>query len=296
MNRPRVPDSIIGGLAALPELFHAAAQLRGLALTRDEVKSVIALVPEPIRELTCFLDKLTSLWRYDYGEPFEMSDDKVLIGCNVFNEVDRLFDVLKCARQRLKPEQLGSYLKRLADPVKHQEMLAEFVPILRLSPAIEVEYEVSGYGEGNKTVDWLIRSGGTSILIEVKRRATDLIQSLDRLYKGETDPEGTAPAPTHDVSLLFRSVEAKLSNRSPDQMIQAAWIFTFVRQEETELQSAFAALDPTRVHLAIIGDWEDEVFVLAHDTSVKERTLKLLGLRESRRAVFRRGESPKPGS
>jgi hypothetical protein len=59
MKPPRVPDEFIGGLAALPELFRASAKWRGI--TREEVDEVIRLVPAPILELICFLDKLTSL-------------------------------------------------------------------------------------------------------------------------------------------------------------------------------------------------------------------------------------------
>jgi hypothetical protein len=91
------------------------------------------------------------------------------------------------------------------------------------------------------------------------------------------------------VSLLFRSVESKFSSRSASEIIQAAWIVTYVKQEESELRAAFAALDASRVHLAIIGDWEDDVYVLANDRAAKERALEVLGLRESRRAVFQRG-------
>lgn len=291
MKPPRVPEILIGGLAALPELFHASAKWRGLS--REEVEEVIRLVPAPILELICFLDRITKLWRYDYGEPFgDLAGGQVVFGANTYNEVDRLFDVINCARRRLEADQLSNYLRRLADPNKHQDLLFEFIPILRLDPSVEVSYEVGGYAEGNNTVDWLIRSERLSLLLDVKNRTKDLIESLDRFQRGEKDPDGTAPAPTHDPSLLFRSVESKFKERSPSQIIQAVWVATAVKQEESELQAAFAKLDASRVHLAILGDWEDDVYVLANDTPAKESVLEVLRLRESRRAVFRRGIGP----
>src|ERR1035437_671530 len=100
MKLPRVPEKLIGGLAALPELFRASAKWRGMS--REEVDEVICLVPAPILELICFLDRLTSLWRYDYGEPFDnLPGNQMVFGTHMYNEVDRLFDVIDCARRRL---------------------------------------------------------------------------------------------------------------------------------------------------------------------------------------------------
>lgn len=291
MKPPRVPEILIGGLAALPELFRASAKWRGIS--REEVDEVIHLVPPPILELICFLDRITGLWRYDYGEPFDkLAGGQVVFGANTYNEVDRLFDVINCARRRLDAGQLSNYLSRLADPNKHRDLLFEFIPILRLDPSVEVNYEVVGYAEGNHTIDWLIRSEQVTLLLDVKNRTKDLIESLDRFQRGEKDPDGTAPAPTHDPSLLFRSVESKFKERSPSEIIQAVWVVTTLKQEESELEAAFAKLDASRVHLAILGDWEDNVFVLANDTHAKETVLEILHLRESRRAVFRRGIVP----
>ena len=291
MKLPRVPDQFIGGLASLPELFRASAKWRGMSHT--EVEKVIRLVLPPILELVCFLDKMTSLWRYDCGEPFDnLPGDQVVFGTNMYNEVDRLFDVIICARHRLDEGQLSNYLNRLADPNKHQDLLFEFAPILRVDSSVKVDYEASGYAEGNGTVDWLIRSEPGPLLLDVKNRTRDLIESLVRFHLGERDPDGTAPAPTHNPSLLFRSVEPKFKQRSPSEVIQAVWVVTAVKQEEPALQAAFAKLDGSRVHGAIFGDWEDDVYVLTNDAAAKETVLEVLRLQESRRAVFRRGIKP----
>jgi hypothetical protein len=241
-------------------------------------------------ELGCFLDKLSGEWRYDYGEPFVLPGGQNLVfGVNTYNEVDRLFDVLHCARSRLDADRLRNYLLRLADPINHQNFLIEFAPILRVDPSVKVEYEVIGFSERNNTVDWLIRSEPVPVLLEVKKRIRDVIEAFVRIQHGEKDPDGTAPAPIHDPSLLFTSVDTKFMQRSPSEMIQAVWVATTLQQEESELQAAFAKIDPSRVHLAILGDWANDVYVLANDTKAKESVLELLHLRESRRAVFRRG-------
>jgi hypothetical protein len=293
MKFPRVPDQFVGGLAALPELLRAAAKWRGMS--HAEVEEVVRLVPPPIIESICFLDKLTSLWRYDCGEPFDrLPGNQVVFGTNMYNEVDRLFDVINLARSRLDGVQLRNYLSRLADPNKHQDFLFEFAPILRLDSSIRADYEVPGYAARNGRVDWLIRSKPVPLLLDVKNRTRDLIESLVRFQLGERDPDGTAPAPTHDPSLLFRSVEQKFKPRSPSEVIQGVWIVSAIAQEESELHAAFAKLDPSRVHLAIVGDWEDDVYVLTNDANAKKSVMEILRLRESRRAVFCRGVVRRP--
>jgi hypothetical protein len=285
---PNVHERFVGGLADLRELFRASAKWRGIS--REEADEVSRLVPAQILELGCFLDRLSSEWRYDYGEPFALpGGQNLLFGVNTYNEVDRLFDVLHCARSRLDADRLPNYLLRLADPINHQNFLSEFAPILRVDPSVKVEHEVTGFSEGNNTIDWLIRSEPVPLLLEVKKRIKDVIEAFVRIQCGEKDPDGTAPAPMHDPSLLFTSVESKFVKRSPSQMIQGVWVATTLQQEESELQAAFAKLDPSRVHLAMLGDWADDVYVLTNDTKARESVLEILHLRESRRAVFRRG-------
>jgi hypothetical protein len=97
------------------------------------------------------------------------------VGTNTFQQVDRLLDVLACAQKRLPPDKLASYLRRLADPTKHEDTLVDFAPVLRLGATTEAEFEVLGYGEGSKTVDWLIRSETLAALLEVKNRNRDLL-------------------------------------------------------------------------------------------------------------------------
>lgn len=247
------------------------------------------MLRSPIRELMCFLDRLSGLWRYDFGEPFvELPGGGIVLGTNMYHGVDRLFDVIECARRRLPAEKLASYLQRLADPKKHEDMLFEFAPILRLHPTVEVDYEVAGYGEGNSTIDWLVRSATTRVALDVKNRSKDLLESLARLEAGEREPDDTAPAPAHDPRILFKSIESKFVSRRPDELIQAAWVVTRLKQEEEELSAAFAELDPSRVHVVILGDFAADVYALSNHAVAKECILALLQVHESRRFVFHR--------
>jgi hypothetical protein len=266
MDLPRVPPAIVGGIADL--------------------------VPHPIRKIPCFLDRLTGLWRYDFGEPcVDLPRGGVVLGTQMYQEVDRLFDVLACAHRRLPDEVFQNYLARLADPKKHDDLIFEFAPILRLPVDMDASYEVSGLGEGNRTIDWLIKpKSGVSIALEVKNRPKDLLESLVRLQAGERDVDGTAPAPLHDAGLLFASLEQKFRPRDVSEMVQGAWIGTDLRQEESELMAAFARLDPTRVHVAFFGDWKDDAYVLSHSDFARQHAREVLGVRESRRFVFRRSE------
>jgi hypothetical protein len=46
----------------------------------------------------------------------------------------------------------------------------------------------------------------------------------------------------------------------------------------------------TRVHVAFSGDWNDDMYTLAHDDFARRHASQVLDVRESRRFVFRRNE------
>jgi len=290
MNLPRVPSALVGGVAALPDLFVALGKSRGIPI--EDTRTIADLVPADIRATPCFLDRLTGIWRYDFGEPFvNLPGGGVVLGTNMFQEVERLYAVLSCARRRLGADKLPGYLATLGNPEKHADALIEFAPILRLGDDVEVEYEVAKHGEGNRTVDWAIRSSGHPLLLlDVKNRAKDLLESLVRLQAGERSPDGSGPAPTHDPLLLFASVEPKFKSQLSSEVVQAVWVHTCMKQEEAELGAAFGRLDSSRVHAAILGDWADDVYVLANDASAKAHLMEVLRVHESRRFVFARVE------
>src|SRR5947207_2910841 len=117
MDLPRVPPAMVGGVADLRSLFASMGRYRGIP--RAEVEKIADLVPDPIRKIPCFLDRLTGLWRYDFGEPFVgLPEGGVVFGTQMYQEVDRLYDVLACAHRRLPDDVFQKYLARLADPKK----------------------------------------------------------------------------------------------------------------------------------------------------------------------------------
>ncbi len=286
MRLPRVPTFLVDALAPFPERFLAAAHMR--SISHNLAQQLLGIVPEEIADSVCFHDRLTDQWRYDFGAPFdEMPDGYVVLGTHMFHPIDRLVHVLACARQRIPEVKFAEYVTRLANPSKHGDVLAELIPVIRLGPEIEVEFEIVGYGIGNRTIDWLIRaSTGPLILLDVKNRSRDLIESFQRIAGGERAPDGTVPAPAHDAALLFRSLESKFPVRNPAEVLQGAWIRTGLKQEESELRTSFARLDHSRVHFAILGDWADDAHILQAEGVGAGHLIGVFGLQLSERFIF----------
>jgi hypothetical protein len=115
----------------------------------------------------------------------------------------------------------------------------------------------------------------------VKRRIFDLLKQMDQPF------DGAVPAPDHDASMLFRSVEVKLLAVDRRSTLQGAWIHTEIKQEEGALQAAFAALDPSKFHFVILGDFERNVHVLSHFPEDADEILETLALVRSNRYTFR---------
>lgn len=288
MKQLRVPPAIVGGKAALPAIL--CARGREQSLSREDALRLAELLPNELKEAPAFLDRLHCLWRYDPGTPITaLPNGHIATGTHLWPEVNVLFDVLNCARHRLPPEKLSAYLTRLANPAKHQDVLYEFAPVLRVAPDVNLENEVAGFGDGNQTVDWVVRSREVNVALDVKNRVVDLIDSLGRISGEDIGADGHAPAPAHDPKLLLRGLEAKFASRAPAGFIQAGWIHTDIQQEEGEFAAAFLSLDSSRVHAVLLGDFDNDVYVIAVDEETKHRLLDVLNLRESRRFVFSRG-------
>jgi hypothetical protein len=282
---PYLPLEFVGGFAEMPSLFRAISTKQ--QLPKGYSNRMIALVPEPIRSLPCFLDQLTGLWRYQYGEPLALSGRRTMTGTHMFHEVERLFEVICCASWRLPPPKLDAYLARLADRAHHEDVLVEFAPILHIDYSVAIEHEHFGLGSGNRTIDWRIQAAGRPLLLlEVKNRTRDLVESFEAINSLSSD--SPVPEPNHNHSILFRSTQVKFRSRPTTEAIQAVWIKTGLLQEEEQLKIAFGELDPTRIHAAILGSWEPEGYVLARDAGTKRSVLKILRIKDSTRLVFKR--------
>lgn len=253
--------------------------------TDAECDVLLAMLPPELAACDCFLDRLTSFWRYEFGEPHRVGGSLVW-GVHMWPPVKVMFDVLDCARRRLPEQKRTAYLGLVADRAKHQEYLAEMLPMLRVSDAIPAEHEVAGLGAGNRTVDWVLGAAGTRrILFDLKRRFADF-------YSQMTDAVLTSGTPpNHDVQLLFRSVEPKFLAADPDERLQGVWIVTDIKQDETELWAAFDALDPAKVHFAILADAQSDVYILTRRPEDIPHLLSVFGASQSSRFVFNRGAS-----
>lgn len=190
----------------MPYLFMAIGLDRGFPAKYGERISM--LVPDTIRRLPCFLDKLTGIWRYEYGKPITLQRGATIVGTPMFPAVEQLFDVLGCAEWRLSAEELRVYLTRLSDAARHEDVLVEFAPILRLREDVTVRHEVSGNDDSGTTVDWRIESTSCPVLLlEVKNRILDLIESMEAIRHLERGGEATPPQ--HNHAMLFKDVKHK---------------------------------------------------------------------------------------
>jgi hypothetical protein len=289
LNIPRVPMQFVGGIAEFSELLISIELIRGRS--KSDAESLLALIPESLRQVPCFLDRMTRNWLYDFGDPVMTSNGCVHGVGKTWHLLTRLIDVVTCARVRLEQSVLTDYLTRLVDPRKHTDMLFEFAPILRLDPATVAEYEVTGESPGNRKIDWKIKGqNGFTLLLEVKNRETDLIRSFERVEAGERAVDGTVPAPDHDTDLLFKSVESKFLSRSPGQVLQGVWVGSALMQESSELEQSFCQLDPSKVHFAVLGTWDGAVHLLVRYGVPREKIVQTLQVHEVDRLVFRRPE------
>jgi hypothetical protein len=71
----------------LPQVVEAKASLRDrlieelllARIAREEAERILSAVPPPVLNSGCFLDRMTGLWRYEFGIPFDISSDQSMI-------------------------------------------------------------------------------------------------------------------------------------------------------------------------------------------------------------------------
>src|SRR5258706_4559142 len=94
----RLFPEVIAGKAGLEERLVAEAIARGF-----DAESAIALAPiTPANLLAaeCFLDKMTGLWRYEFGFPYHL-DGELVWGTHMWVPVGCLVSALSCVKDRL---------------------------------------------------------------------------------------------------------------------------------------------------------------------------------------------------
>jgi hypothetical protein len=272
-----------------PEMVEAKSDLTACLITQatarglrtEQITRLLSIVPQPLSEAGAFLDKLTGIWRYEFGVPYQLGDSLVW-GTHMWEEVSHLLDAMLCVLCRVPEGKRLAYLRLLSTPSKHPQTLVEMIPATKVDENVAVDFEVGGLGNGNRTVDWVFSPhGGRTVLCDVKRRTRDFLEQFERL-----DDSPVAPEPNHDPALLFRNVEHKFRSGDPDEYLQGAWIVTDIAQEENRLLDAFRALDPTKVHFAILGDWLSDAHVLVRREQDGPYLRDLFRIAASSRFVF----------
>ncbi len=276
----QVFPAVVGAKDTLRNRVLAEAAARGL--TEEQANALVSTIPEPLVNAGAFLDKMTGLWRYEFGLPYDIADELVW-GTHMWVPVDTLFTAIASAQARLPADKRAAFLQRLADPDAHQATLVEMIPAHTISAEVPMEFEIAGLGAGNRTVDWAIGPhGNRTVLLDVKRRTTDFITQMLQI-----DGNGAEAPPNHDPALLFRSVEQKYVSADPDARLQGVWILTDIKQEEDRLRSAFADLDESKVHFVILGDWKSDAFVLVRREQDREYLMDLFQVQPSTRFTFK---------
>lgn len=249
-----LPETV-QGLGNLRDCLHS--ECLAIGFSNQQFNDFVSVFPSNLVGVQCFLDKLTNLWRYEFGLPSDLTKTKKMLwGTPMWPPVNILFQSVRCAKQLLPSDKLQEYMQRLANIDKHQDALVEMFPVLRLAPNIPVCFEVAGEGVGNKTIDWKIGAvPGRCARMDVKNRMSDLYSIMDQ--------NDVTQAPQHDPALLFRSIENKFLESDPENFLQGVWVVTQIKQELIKLQQAFDTLCARKVHFAILGDYRDDAFVLA---------------------------------
>ena len=269
----------------MQDAFRTCAADRGD--TELAADSLVALLSGSIREAPVWFDRLTNLWRYEFGIPYGgMPEDMIISGTNVYLPVSELYIGLRVARSRLKPDQLATFLDRLTDKPKHCDVLFEMRPLMNVKPGLHANYEVPGLGIGNKTCDWQVKGAIMNIVFDVKNRIRPLLEHMKQLIpglnRGDANILPSAPNPED----RFKSVEDKLKERCCLSQPQGVWIHSDIKEHEDSLTLYFnKTLCSKKVHFAILSDWQNDAFILARNPFIKMILKRAFHLTESKRFV-----------
>lgn len=278
--RPRLPPELVADISAVPEQLLEAAQQRGLP--PELLEPLVRALPDGVRGAPCFLDPLTGLWRYEYGEPIALERGRVVVGTQMFPPINTLLEALVVVSQRLDPDQMRVYMGRLADRGRHQDVLAEMAPLRDVPLDVPVQFEVPAVG--GTTIDWAIRPDGEPItLLDVKNRILDIIGQL-----GSMPPDAEeVPAPAHDHGRMIRGVQHKFEPVDPTERQQGVWVTTILAQREDLISAAFDLLDADRVHFLVLNNTHREGLIISRSGVDKGRLYRLFGIAERPDLVFR---------
>lgn len=280
-----IPEDMIGEKSTILNVFSELVLVDGLTI--EYANNLEGLLPDELKTTTVWFDKKSKLWRYYYGFPIDnLQSGFSWTGTTNHLPIKYLYVALKIANENLTSEQLNEYSNRLKDPAKHNDVLFEMRPLIKVGKRFKKHFEVGGYSTGNTTLDWRIGFYGYNIVFDVKNRIKSLVNHLEEItphmVSGKTNIIPSAPDPKD----LFKSVEKKLIERNYLLQLQGVWINTQIQEHKAALvQYYFNELNLRKVHFMIISDWKEDAYILARNKFIKYLLKKLFHISESERFV-----------
>lgn len=251
------------------------------------------MLPQELKSAQAFHDRLGSRWRYVYGEPLDFSgSSRIIVGITQFPEVEHLYLAMTLMERHLPATALLEYIGRLGVKVKHHEALYEVRPLLFLASGIAANFEVVGFGKGNKTIDWRFSGQGSpDILVEVKYRVGDLVQHFTPLLSSLEAGQSVIPSGPAVSGPLFASTYDKFLPVKPSVQLQGAWISSNIKVEAAELESTFQSLPENQLHFAVLSDWDRSGLLLTRSGVDRDYLIGSFGLAEGSGPVVIEGNS-----
>lgn len=276
-----MPEFFIDDYSNLAERFEICSKENGIPI--ETVKQLLRLLPERLRVAPVWLDRITKIWKYEYGLPIKLPEDMILVGSNQF-PVNELFKAMSIAIERLSDSQLLTYIKRLESPEKHSDVLFEMRPLAEVEKEVIAEFEVEGFGPGNTTLDWKVTGEGIIIIFDVKNRIKSFIIHMEEITpsmnRGEDRFEPNPPDPAD----LFKNTEKKFLPADFHNKIQGVWIHTQIKEDYGKLREYFEkSLDKDKLHFAVFSDWQKDATILARDSSIIEKLTRIFKIELSDR-------------
>lgn len=280
-----IPNEMIGVKSTILKIFRELATNEG---QEEEFGNTMEnILPNELKITTVWLDKLTNIWRYSFGTSIDnLQSGYTWSGTTNHFPVINLYTAIKIAYENLTENQLKDYISRLKDITKHSDVLFEMRPLMNVAKRFKKYFEISGFGVGNKTLDWRINIFGYNIVFDVKNRIKSLITHLEEIIPYMQASANNIIPPAPDPKDLFKSVENKLVERNYFKQLQGVWIQTQIKEHKTALNNYFINdLDPKKIHFMIISDWKEDAYILARNKFIKYILKKLFHLIESERHV-----------
>lgn len=282
----RLPISFYKGPVPMSEAIHNVAVLLGDS--KEKADNLFQLLPGELQLAPAFFLLLTKKWCYEFGDVIDrMPLDYWLIGSEQFPELENLYRGLCAADKYLTHSQFLDFMQRLSHSGKHLSTLAELAPLVRVSEGVAVDYEVSGYGDGNHPIDWLFSpKSGIPILMDVKYRIVDLVQHMSQMMPYLDAGQEQIFAPELDPAFLFKDTTEKFVARSQNDFLQGAWIYSHIKQDKSKLLAYFNSLDRKRLHYAILSQWNGDAFILCRDDINRDYLYSFFNLNHTEKYVY----------